>query len=73
MPDDVRTREEHLEWAKGRALEYLQDGEVVEAIKSLSSDFLKHSGTKNLVIEVGRKSLEGSSEMAIREYIEALK
>jgi hypothetical protein len=38
----VRDREEHLEWCKKRALEYLDRGEVANAIASMGSDLRKH-------------------------------
>jgi hypothetical protein len=40
------TREEHLAWAKGRALEYADQGDVASAMASLGSDLNKHPGTK---------------------------
>jgi hypothetical protein len=38
----VRDREEHLKWCKERALEYLDCGDVANAIASMSSDLRKH-------------------------------
>jgi hypothetical protein len=35
------TRDEHLEWAKKRALEYLDRGDVTNAITSMASDVLE--------------------------------
>ena len=37
------TRAEHLAWAKGRALEYVQIGDLDQAITSMASDLTKHS------------------------------
>jgi hypothetical protein len=42
----VRTREEHLEWCKQRAREYLQHGDVKNAVTSMLSDLGKHPQTK---------------------------
>lgn len=39
------TREEHLQWCKQRALEYLDQGNVVDAIASMTSDLSKHEET----------------------------
>ena len=39
------TREEHLQWAKDRALEYADRGEMASAIGSLRSDLGKHPDT----------------------------
>lgn len=40
------TRDEHLAWAKKRALEYLDAGDVVNAITSMGSDLEKHPELK---------------------------
>lgn len=36
------TRAEHLEWAKARALDYLDRGEYLNGISSMLSDMNKH-------------------------------
>ena len=38
-------RQEHLDWCKKRALEYLDQGDVVNAIASMMSDMTKHEET----------------------------
>ncbi len=40
------TRDEHLAWAKRRALEYLPR-DPLEAMTSMMSDLTKHEGLKN--------------------------
>lgn len=35
-------REEHLQWAKNRALEYVRAGDVNQAFVSMASDLRKH-------------------------------
>jgi hypothetical protein len=43
------TRDEHLQWCKKRALEYLQPGpyfSIDEAIASMASDLGKHEETR---------------------------
>jgi hypothetical protein len=40
------TRQEHLEWCKRRAHEYLDRGDVTNAIASMMSDMDKHPETK---------------------------
>jgi len=40
------TRAEHLQWAKDRALEYADQGDVGQAMASLGSDLNKHPETK---------------------------
>jgi len=42
----VVTRAEHLAWAKERALEYAERGDVAQAMASLGSDLNKHPETK---------------------------
>lgn len=36
------TRDEHLEWCKKRAREYLDRGDIENAIASMGSDLMKH-------------------------------
>jgi len=43
MTDDAWTRDEHLAWAKQRALEYLDRRDVQNAVTSIMSDLGKHS------------------------------
>lgn len=38
-------REEHLEWCKKRALEYIDRGDIANGITSMMSDLNKHEGT----------------------------
>jgi hypothetical protein len=39
------TREEHLQWAKDRAIEYADAGDTHNAFASFMSDMQKHDGT----------------------------
>lgn len=39
------TREVHLQWCKGRALEHVEAGELVKALASMTSDTGKHPET----------------------------
>jgi len=41
------TRAEHLEWCKTRAREYLDAGDVANAMVSMLSDLGKHDGTES--------------------------
>lgn len=36
------TRDEHLAWAKSRALEYANQGDAINAMASMTSDLRKH-------------------------------
>ena len=40
-------REEHVEWCKQRAIEYLEVGDVMQAFTSMGSDLDKHPDTKD--------------------------
>jgi len=42
------TRQEHLDWCKQRALEYVNAGDLVNAVASMGSDLSKHPLTKFL-------------------------
>ena len=41
------TRQEHLDWCKRRALEYVDRGAVIQAITSMGSDLSRHDETRN--------------------------
>jgi hypothetical protein len=41
------TQDEHIEWCKKRALEYLDAGDVTQAFTSMLSDIRKHPDCKN--------------------------
>ena len=41
-------RIEHLEWSKGRALKYLETGDIQNAIASMLSDLNKHKETESI-------------------------
>lgn len=48
------TREEHLNWCKQRALEYVEKGEIADAFMSMVSDLGKHEETKgHIAIQLG--------------------
>lgn len=47
MMDERTTREEHMEWCKERALEYVDAGDLPQAFASMGSDLSKHSETKD--------------------------
>ena len=41
------TRSEHVEWCKKRALEYVDHGDLNDAVTSMLSDLRKHPETEN--------------------------
>ena len=67
-------RQEHLEWCKTRALEYVDAGDVKQAFASFLSDMGKHDETSNhLALEMGMTMLLSghlSSVEEMRKWIE---
>ena len=67
------TRAEHVQWAKDRALEYLQRGDVTNAFTSFTSDLNKHPETaKSPTLELGAMlffSGHLKTERQMREWI----
>jgi hypothetical protein len=43
----MTTREEHLAWCKDRALEYVNAGDITNAVASMGSDLNKHPETRD--------------------------
>lgn len=43
---ETETREQHLEWCKKRALEYVDSGDTQGAFASMASDMRKHPETR---------------------------
>jgi hypothetical protein len=68
------TREEHLAWAKQQALEYLDAGDMKNAITSMISDLKKHTELANHVgITIGVQfAMIGAFQdrRAVRRWIE---
>ena len=40
------TRSEHVQWCKDRAMEYVNEGDLLQAVTSMMSDMGKHPETK---------------------------
>jgi hypothetical protein len=68
------TRDQHLEWAKKRALKYVDDGDFMEAITSMGSDLTKHEELRNhpgIQIGIGLLAVGAlSSDRDARRFIE---
>lgn len=68
------TRKEHLKWAKKRALEYVDQGDLSSAFTSMVSDLHKHPELQNhSAIELGILLLAGgrlSNREDMRGFIE---
>lgn len=72
----MRTREEHLQWCKDRALEYYNDGELLNAVTSMMSDLKKHPDTAKLAEGVlaalglvAASQAQAGNAKLVRDYI----
>lgn len=67
------TRAEHLAWCKERALEYVNMGDLRNAVTSMLSDLRKHPDTeKHIGGELGARLLVGGllrTEREVKEWI----
>jgi hypothetical protein len=67
------TRAEHMQWCKGRALKYVEQGDTTQAYASMASDLGKHPETaEHPAIQLGMMlmmtgKLQSPGEM--REFI----
>lgn len=66
---------EHFDWAVGRAMEYVDQGDAWSAMSSLVSDLGKHAGTRNMLrplvpLFVGEIQMDGP--VGARRFIEGL-
>lgn len=68
------TREEHLEWAKDRAIAYIDRGDLIGAVASLSSDLNKHQGTAGshppFLFIIGMGHARDGNAYALKHWIE---
>lgn len=66
-------RAEHLQWCKNRAMEYVDRGEINDALASMGSDLNKHPDTKDHAgIQLGMALLLGGQMNTVedaRKYI----
>ena len=69
----MRTRDEHLEWIKKRALAYLDAGELENAVASMGSDLEQHPHTRmasnHVMLRLGLLYLDQGDPAAIRRWI----
>jgi hypothetical protein len=69
------TREEHLAWAKERALEYVVQGDTTMAIASMTSDLLKHDELRReldpLDLAAGAEAALSDDPELVRRWIAA--
>ncbi len=67
------TRSEHLGWAKQRALEYVNEGDLSNAVASMLSDLRKHDAFRDPVYAalgtLGLMEIQRGPD-AVRKWIE---
>lgn len=67
------TRQEHLDWCKKRAREYLNNGDVTSAVTSMLSDMNKHPDTKltsPILTMLGMMAIQSGNELEVRRFID---
>jgi len=71
----MRTREEHLAWCKEQALEYLNRGDLQNAVTSMGSDLSKHPElgcNPHLLMLGGMYAMDFDTE-GVRKWIEGFR
>lgn len=67
------TRGEHLAWCKERALEYLDAGDITNAVTSMLSDLDKHPETRmkpgSVLVALGMQAMINQDAAAARRFI----
>lgn len=68
----MRTRAEHLAWCKERALEYVEAGDLDQAVTSMGSDLDKHPELKcnPYLLMAGALDAQKGDARAVRRWIE---
>ena len=68
------TRDEHLAWCKRRALEYVDAGDLTQAVASLASDLKTHPDTDNPALNglvmIGMMYVTDGDKAAVQRWIE---
>lgn len=74
QPKRGGTRAEHLAWCKWRALGYLEEGNLREAVSSMISDVNKHPELEGTMRHglgmIGMMTVRDGNPRAVREWIE---
>jgi len=71
-----RSYAEHMAWCKKRALEYLDKGDLQNAIASLASDLNKHPDTRphvHFVVMLGMQAILDHDVGGVRRLIEGFR
>jgi uncharacterized membrane-anchored protein len=65
------TRDEHLEWCKKRALEYVDADELMNAVTSMGSDLGKHPelGCNAYLLMAGTLDAQNGDREKVRRWI----
>jgi hypothetical protein len=66
----MRTREEHLKWCKERALEYVDAGELADAVASEKHPETRFSPT---LLAVGMLYVMDGDPQAVRRWVEGFR
>lgn len=71
----MRTREDHLQWCKDRAMEYVNKNDFANAVTSMLSDLEKHAETaqsaSGILAQLGMFELMNRpTKESISKYIE---
>jgi hypothetical protein len=75
----MKTREEHLEWCKQRAREYLDRGDLANAVASMGSDMDKHPETRmagekmGTLIYVALLRITEGDVQGVRDWVEGFR
>ena len=69
------TRDEHLAWCKQRALEYLDAGDLLNAVTSMGSDLDKHpeTGVNSYMLFLGALRAQDGDVRGVRAWIEGFR
>ena len=71
----MRTREEHLEWCKERARVYLNEGDLLNAVASMTSDMRSHPecGVNDFLVMAAMLHVTNYDEREVRRWIEGFR
>lgn len=73
----MRTREEHLQFCKDRAHEYLAEGDLPNAVTSMLSDLQRHPETRfqeeNPLVMFGLMAAMNNNREEVRRFIDGFR
>lgn len=69
------SRDEHLAWCKGRALEYWRRNELTDAVASMLSDLGKHPESRipDAIAALGLLAAVSGDRLAVFRFIEGFR